>query len=254
MPRPRSSVHRQPAGDVESSPVIDAEASDARNTVASATSSGATSRRNGVAFVAPSYTASYEVPAARACSRLTVVDAGTLDDSRRDEVYAHAGRPELHGKRAHQPDEGQTCWPHTACAPTSGRLPVVDPITTTAPRPRRTIAGSSARQTRNVPVTLTRSVSSHSSGVTFHSSAVGPAMPLLQTIASSSPTSAVTLCASASTAVARPAPRRRPCARTPPGRTRRVPAPPRSARRFPARRRAGRGRPRRARRARAGAG
>jgi hypothetical protein len=43
-----------PPETLRSSPVIDAEASEARNTVASATSSGGTSRRSGVAFVASS--------------------------------------------------------------------------------------------------------------------------------------------------------------------------------------------------------
>ena len=83
--------------------------------------------------------------------------------------------------------------------PYSGRLPVAEPITTRLPDPRRTIAGSSDRHSRKVPVTLTRIVSSHSSGSTFHSSAVGPAMPLLDTITSSPPPPASMRCASAST-------------------------------------------------------
>jgi hypothetical protein len=88
--------------------------------------------------------------------------------------------------------------------PYIGRLPVVDPMTTTLPDPRSSIAGSSARHSRNVPVTLTRIVSSHSSGVTFHSSAVGPEIPLFATMTSSAPTSAWTRCASASTSEGSP--------------------------------------------------
>ena len=83
--------------------------------------------------------------------------------------------------------------------PWNGRLPVAEPMTTTVPDRRRNIDGSSARHRRKVPVTLTRSVSSHSSRVTFHSSAVGPAMPALHTSASRPPTSASIRCASAST-------------------------------------------------------
>jgi hypothetical protein len=59
-------------------------------------------------------------------------------------------------------------------------LPVIDPMTVIHPAPRSSIDGSAARQHRNTPSTLTRSVSCHCSGVTSHSAAVGPATPLLQ--------------------------------------------------------------------------
>jgi hypothetical protein len=54
-----------------SSPVVEAEASDARKTAAAATSSGGTRRLSGVMSLASARNSSYETPAARACSRIT---------------------------------------------------------------------------------------------------------------------------------------------------------------------------------------
>src|SRR6266545_2637321 len=83
--------------------------------------------------------------------------------------------------------------------PCSGRFPLTEPMTTIEPPRRSIIAGSSARQHRKVPVTLTRSTSCQSAGAISHSGAVGPAMPLLHTSTSTLPSSPSTRSAIAST-------------------------------------------------------
>ena len=128
---------------------------------------------------------------------------GPGDRAGRDEVDAHAERPELDGERPDEPDERQLARGVRACGRTSGACPSSSRSRRRFPTRAASSRAASARHSRNVPVRLTRSVSSHSSGVTFHSSAVGPAMPLLATMTSSAPTSASTRCASASTSAGR---------------------------------------------------
>src|SRR5919106_1872644 len=113
-------------------------------------------------------------------------------------------RPMAHLIRSPATPPGDTRFTRTPCSPNSnasvrtmptsaillvvyaerlsrGRLPLNDPMTTTLPAPRAIMAGRNARHARNVPVTLTDSVASHSSGSTCHNGADGPPTPLLLT-------------------------------------------------------------------------